>query len=1194
MPCSLAIYGTQDASLERHLRLTMLQGRIASFYGPDLQKYTSYRGHADTAPRGASGNAPVKQLLFCDSGVLSLSTRSIHLSTRRGLTQWHIAQADMTDLRCMAFSNSSANEIIVAGCQDATYRIDVERGVVTHTLVPECPVAYTMMRRSNQYICAAARDGSIHILDAKTLCVVNNWKAYAGSVNDMDVRGDYLLTCGWAQQPYHGLALERLVRVYDLKNRRSMAPVTFGQGAAFVRMHPKLSSTCIVVSCMGAIQSIDVQNPDVPSMRFAQMFDAQLTGLELMPSGKGFAMTDSHGQIVLWGSPTKIQFTEYTQTTDFPDNVAPIKALDWSGDMPLNLIGMPFYREPLLSGWPNSLVHELGAPPAKVDPATLAALRPFEYGLVGLNPKKTRRNQVRDTRVPQKEHNGIRAPKFLSEQRKDEDSNAGSEKRLSEDVGKVLGGMTLAGGPPVYYQPQKMAYSKFGVDDFDFRYFNQTNYSGLEIHIVNSYANPLLQVFRCTNVVRNLALQHTARDCRLGNCMLCETGFVVDMLEKAQGLICQANNFFKALSKQHNASALAFLEEHTFNTPLTVMIQNLTRFLLPTLDDNFRRTAAHADDIKLALGTAGRAFSTCTACSYEDSKEHVWFGHDLVYPTQKPSPRNMRHSFSRLLKDSIERIDQHRGWCMRCQSYKAIRSRRALFRTPTVLTLNAAIRTPEAKQIWSTPGYLPREIGVIVHDGQVYCYEGFDLQLHLQRQIYKITVYELVGVVAEVVASEAHKAHLVALVNVSIPHPHPAERDNWHLFNDFMVRPVSAQEALRFDPRWKLPSIITYQAKTMSHHLDSTWKSSIDTDILYRSAVQPVSSAPGYQCVPLSPSDPLPGLSMHCAIDAEFVRLLREEIDMGPDGKRAITRPARSGLARVSVLRGDGDDGGDDGDLAFIDDYIAIDEPVDDYLTQYSGLQPGDLTIGVSRFTLVSLKEVYKKLWVSPLPPPSPSPAPLTHLPPLHRSSSTSASPSSATACAATSASSTSTSPSPKSSTRRTSSRSASARAANSPCAFWRTTSCTRTSSSPTVATPTPTAVVPFPLPFLTTPPPRPRAPPDTTASRTRAPPSSCAACTARLWRRGGSRRSRIRFSRAAARRISRCRSGRGRRARTWGVVGRGAEAGGGRAGVDGEISQAGEPPRPLHPPTHICARTSKHTSQANNIRPPFAVYVVC
>lgn len=867
----------------------------------------------------------------------------------------------MVDLRCMSFTSANATELVVAGCQRHMYRIDVDKGTIIESLSQDPPMAYTIMRRANQYICAAAHDGSIHLLDSKTLSLVNSWKAYAGSVNDIDARGDYLLTCGWAQQQYHGLALERLVRVYDLKNQKSVAPVTFGQGAAFVRMHPKLSSTCVVVSQMGAIQSIDVQNPDIPIMKFAQTFDAQLTGLELMPSGKGFALIDTHCQITLWGSASKMRFTEFSQHTEFPDSPEPTKHLDWNLDLPLNMVGMPFYREALLSGWPNSLVHEVGAPAYKFDPAFIATLRKFEHGLVGSNPKRSRRHEVEKTRAIQKDQNYIPAPKFLSEQRKDEEGHYEVERRLSEDIGKTLNSLTLSGGPPIYYQPQKMAYSKFGVDDFDFRYFNQTRYSGLEIHIVNSYANPILQVFRFTNVIRNLALHHTARDCRLEHCMLCETGFVVDMLEKAQGLICQATNFFKALSKQPNVPGLGILEEHTISPQLTIMMQNLVRYLLPTLDDNYRRIAGNTGELQLAIGTIGRSFSACTTCGYEDSKDQVWYNHDLMYPPRsaKHSPRNIRHYFSRLLKDSVERYDQHRGWCMRCQGYKAIRSRRALLRTPSVLMINTAIHTPDAKSLWATPGFLPKEIGIIVHDDQFYCYEGQDLQLHLQRRIYDITVYELTGVVADVTATEGQQSHLVSLINVAVCDPEPTRRDDWHLFNDFMVRQVSPQEALHFDPRWKLPSVIAYQTKRSSHTLDDSWKTQIDTSILFRSVSQPAFT-PTYHFRPLSSSEPFPDDHTHCAIDAEFVRLLKEEIDMGADGKRAITRPARSGLARVSVLRGDGPDQ----ELPFIDDYIAITEPVDDYLTQYSGLQPGDLTAGVSRFTLVTLKEVYKKLWV--------------------------------------------------------------------------------------------------------------------------------------------------------------------------------------------------------------------------------------
>lgn len=82
------------------------------------------------------------------------------------------------------------------------------------------------------------------------------------------------------------------------------------------------------------------------------------------------------------------------------------------------------------------------------------------------------------------------------------------------------------------------------------RYFNKTKFSGLETHIANSYANPLLQLYRFIPVVRNLALRHTATSCLSDGCLLCELGFLADMLEKAAGQNCQASNFLKALSAQ--------------------------------------------------------------------------------------------------------------------------------------------------------------------------------------------------------------------------------------------------------------------------------------------------------------------------------------------------------------------------------------------------------------------------------------------------------------------------------------------------------------------------------------------------------------------------------------------------------------------------------------------------------------------
>lgn len=77
--CKELLYRQADARSP----LTFSQGRVASFCGPSLERYTSYRGHA-------AAEGPVKQFLFTEKGVLSISKQSVHYSIRRGITQWHL------------------------------------------------------------------------------------------------------------------------------------------------------------------------------------------------------------------------------------------------------------------------------------------------------------------------------------------------------------------------------------------------------------------------------------------------------------------------------------------------------------------------------------------------------------------------------------------------------------------------------------------------------------------------------------------------------------------------------------------------------------------------------------------------------------------------------------------------------------------------------------------------------------------------------------------------------------------------------------------------------------------------------------------------------------------------------------------------------------------------------------------------
>lgn len=64
--------------------------------------------------------------------------------------------------------------------------------------------------------------------------------------------------------------------------------------------------------------------------------------------------------------------------------------------------------------------------------------------------------------------------------------------------------------------------------------------------------------------------------------------------------------------------------------------------------------------------------------------------------------------------------------------------------------------------------------------------------------------------------------------------PSPPPESKWHLFNDFLVRPALAEEALTFNPVWKSPSVIAYHAKAANNFIDDSWKKNIDTTLLYQ------------------------------------------------------------------------------------------------------------------------------------------------------------------------------------------------------------------------------------------------------------------------------------------------------------------------------------------------------------------------
>ncbi|KAL2689869.1 poly(A)-specific ribonuclease [[Neocosmospora] mangrovei] len=829
--------------------------------------------------------------------------------------------------------------------------IDLIKGDVVKQVPTEHQ--YTIMRRG-RYICAATNNGSVNLLDPVTFAVVKTWNAHSALINDMDAQHDFVVTCGYSLRQGQNLMLDPFLNVFDIKKMTSMPPIPFPAGAAYVRMHPRMLTTSIVVSQGGQIHVVDLMNPNTSNVRQANVL-SYLSMFEIAPSGESMALTDVECYVHLWGSPTKLHFVDLPTPIDFATPEEPV---------------------------PN-IPCDVGAPPVKFDTQFLSGLKATEFGLYGRNTRGLRRNQAEDTRnVNKAGSSGLKAPKFLSEKARELASSQAAA--LDDKADELAGPFTeleiesKRSEVPVMYRNVEIKYSKFGVDDFDFGFYNKTRHSGLEIHISNSYANSLLQIMHFTPIIRNLALRHAATACVSEICLLCELGFLFDMLQKADGSICQATNLLKTLSSHPQAGPLGLLEEDPHGSSLNVMLQGLTRFLLDKIVHDHKSINPASSDMDQVLATSATSSIKCISCRSEYTRPGSTYVNDLLYPSNKSGARGAkmpRITFSQVLKNSVERETTSKGWCSRCQRYQTIATRKAIHSVPAVLMLNTAITNSDHRILWSTPGWLPEEIGIIVEHGQFFCYEGEDLKLHLQRGMHNITVYSLIGMAINIESGQTQKSHLVSMVNVAHAETEAPGESQWHLFNDFLVRSVSTEEALTFNTSWKVPSVIAYQVKDANNKIDMSWKDEIDTSILYQdfgfdspthfqatvlTANSPTTDPESKTYQILDPKTEAPGPDTIIALDTEFVAVRQPEIEMNSDGERETIRPIVYALARASVVRGQGEDEG----TPFIDDYISIREPIVDYLTSYSGITEQDLDPRVSKHSLLPLKLAYKKMWI--------------------------------------------------------------------------------------------------------------------------------------------------------------------------------------------------------------------------------------
>jgi PAB-dependent poly(A)-specific ribonuclease subunit 2 len=545
-------------------------------------------------------------------------------------------------------------------------------------------------------------------------------------------------------------------------------------------------------------------------------------------------------------------------------------------------------------------------------------------------------------------------------------------------------------GIPKIYQKTEIKYSKLGVEEFDFKHYNSTKFAGLEIHIPNAYCNSMIQTLFFVMPLRSSLLQHC---CAREFCLSCELNFLYGMMQQTEQGTCQASNFLRAFRTLREALTLGLLlnEEEEDKANLAKLIQKWITFVLQQLHMEMQCTKSVTSGDEISRNTSSiveELFAsrvqkvTVCRCGTEEIQETM----EMVFPLQYPLSQSKKEEcevsspsldslvpFSTVIQSSICSEQFTHAWCAQCGKFKGVIQKRKLLSLPQVLSLNTPIERPEEKEFWRNQqkltmanfrtSWLPHELKMsLSQDASLTVTDPLKNQLHNIVQDTAAIVeasYELKALVCHVKGIEG-RGNLVGHILVSTGEG-ATRQSQWYLFNDFVIQPLSKNQVNAFEVDWLTPCVVFYAQKNLDSkfNLQGTQEQrKLDPSVLLvelaRSTVVPQSplhfTSLRFHELP-SPRDLV-------GIDAEFVTLNPEEAEVRTDGTQTTIKPSQLSVARISCIRGWGPLEG----TAFIDDYIRTHEQVVDYLTQFSGIKPGDLDASVSSKHLTTLKASYSKL----------------------------------------------------------------------------------------------------------------------------------------------------------------------------------------------------------------------------------------
>ncbi|RCK60381.1 PAB-dependent poly(A)-specific ribonuclease subunit PAN2 [Candida viswanathii] len=1008
LPKNALISSLQFDSAQNFIWCGDSSGYTRSFTSSSSSMYSNLQLYPYTKFQSNTTRQPISQLMSHKDGILSLLTNELNFTTRRGINKLQANAAlfgddSFNNLTTMTFNCNSYNDVVV-GTDTSLAKFDLYKPNVLSSFDHDGSVS--KLNNSGKFLTIANSNGSLNIFDPVSNSTVKTFSAHNGFIADLDVRGNYIATCGYSIRPkryHHNQApeymVDPLVNIYDTRIMRAIAPIPFPTGATSVRFHPKLPNIIIIASVVGQLQFVDIfdqtnvnvyqTNMTPPPVLGTSLSNGskipKMANLEISSSGDFLMFNDDSDSIHLWSiNSSSKDFVNFPAPVEQPDIVE--QSIDFIGvddNVPLSIVGMPYYKDLLLSNYPNDLrfVKETAKIPEGIDMELVLESQQHRGAFIPYDKLKYGPGNVYKPYQSLKEFKEIQVPKFISERKDgDDEASAGNVPELVADESIFQykcnsNGSTNNCKVPNCYSRLQIQYSKFGVKDFDFSYYNRTkDYCGLENHTDNSYINSLLQLYRFQSTIYNQTVNSLSKEWLPvdesilatnpeGSSLLNELGYLFDMMCKAKSTNVNIYNLSQVLN--HNPKAAKLLNNNELLTLNSQEVRDLlisfNNFLLTSLNEDLKsqfHDMFAATELKYEIEIKGNG----TSCPIHDKHQGNMLSLELITP-----PANMLNKMSILINphyqsttNSLNNIRKNLNILtyldysmnqfknMPCQQHQHVHPHTLEIRTsivelPSVLSINVNLTNEEFKIINTFKQWLvPEFYAFRSPNTNGFSFRNMDFEGHGDK-------YELLGYVCEInhQSDTVNGSHnLVSFVKID---------GAWYLFNDFLVMPIPEEEVFDLRYAWKKPVVILYQKSNQPDFEDRQLFKGEDS-ILYRDHFAGGIRKTHEVDYKLLTHEEAPQPGTLVAIDAEFVMLKPEQLEIHYDGYKKLIKPKQLSLARISVLRENG--------VPFIDDYIVHTSEIFDYLTNFSGIEENDLDLKLSTKNLVTLQTAYRKLWL--------------------------------------------------------------------------------------------------------------------------------------------------------------------------------------------------------------------------------------